>query len=96
VRHSGNRIGFGGYSRWQWRTDQISAEEGYDDLLRGVEKKPFPSVDGLRNAQRLMKLRTPKIGELKVATIIDGRIMRKLEDSGFIDRVYAAQGITPN
>jgi hypothetical protein len=43
-----------------------------------------------------MKLRTPKIGELKVATIIDGCIMRKLEDSGFIDRVYAAQGIKPN
>ena len=35
---------------------------------------------------------TPKIGELKVDTIVDGRIMRKLEDSGFIDRVYAAQG----
>jgi len=78
------------------KTDQTSAEEGYEDLLRGVEKKPFPSVDGLRNAQRLMKLRTPKIGELKVATIIDGRIMRKLEDSGFIDRVYAAQGVKPN
>ena len=78
------------------KTDQISAEEGYEDLLRGVEKKPFPSVDGLRNAQWLMKLRTAKIGELKVATIIDGRIMRKLEDSVFIDRVYAAQGVKPN
>jgi NitT/TauT family transport system substrate-binding protein len=70
------------------KTDQLSAEEGYDDLMRAVEKKPFPSVDGLRNAQRLMKLRTPKIGELKVETIIDGRIMRKLEDTGFIDAVY--------
>jgi len=43
-----------------------------------------------------MKLRTPKFGEPKVATIVDGRIMRKLEDSGFIDRVYAAQGVKPN
>jgi hypothetical protein len=43
-----------------------------------------------------MKLRTPKIGDLKVDAIIDGRIMRKLEDSGFIDRVYAAQGIKSN
>ena len=75
------------------KADQNSAEEGYDDLLRAVEKKPFPSVEGLRNAQRLMKLRTPKIGEIKVEPIIDDRIMRKLEDSGFINRVYAAQGV---
>jgi hypothetical protein len=77
----------------RFKTDQSSAEEGYEDLLRGIEKKPFPSVDGLRNAQRLMKLRTPKIGDLKIDTIIDSRIMRKLEDGGFIDRAYAAQGV---
>ena len=75
------------------KADQNSAEEGYEDLLRAVERKPFPSVEGLRNAQRLMKIRTPKIGELKVDTIVEGRIMRKLDDSGFIDRVFAAQGV---
>ncbi|HEX9453011.1 MAG TPA: ABC transporter substrate-binding protein [Candidatus Binatia bacterium] len=74
------------------KADQNSAEEGYEDLLRAIERKPFPSVEGLRNAQRLMKLRTPKIGEINVDPIIDGRIMRKLEDSGFIAKVYAAQG----
>lgn len=26
-------------------------------------------------------------------TIVDGRMMRNLEDSGFIDRVFAAQGV---
>jgi hypothetical protein len=43
--------------------------------------------------ERLMKLRTPKIGELNVEPIIDSRILRKLEDSGFIAKVYAAQGV---
>lgn len=75
------------------KADQPSADEGYDDLLRGVEKKPFPAADGLRNAQRLMKLRTPKIGEIKTDSIVDGRILRRLDDSGFIDRAYAAHGI---
>jgi hypothetical protein len=75
------------------KADQNSAEEGYEDLLRAVERKPFPSVEGLRNAQRLMKIRTPKIGELKVDTIVEGRIMRNLEESGFINRVFAAQGV---
>ena len=41
------------------KADQNSAEEGYEDLLRAIEQKPFPSVEGLRNAQRLMKMRTP-------------------------------------
>ena len=74
------------------RVDSAAAEEGYQDLLRGVDRKPFPSLEGMRNVQRLMKLRSPKVGEIKVEDVIDNRIMRKLDDSGFIDRAYAAQG----
>jgi hypothetical protein len=40
-----------------------------------------------------MKIRTPKIGEVKLEDVIDNRIMRKLDESGFIDRAYAAQGV---
>lgn len=76
------------------RTDAPGAEEGYQDLLKGVDRKPFPSLDGLRNVQRMLKMRTPKIGEIKADEVIDARIMRKLDDSGFIDRAYAAQGIS--
>jgi ABC-type nitrate/sulfonate/bicarbonate transport system substrate-binding protein len=74
------------------RVDSAAAEEGYQDLLRGVDRKPFPSLEGMRNVQRLMKLRSPKVGEIKVEDVIDNRIMRKLDESGFIDRAYAAQG----
>jgi len=74
------------------KTDAAGAEEGYSDLVRGVERRPFPSLDGLRNIQRLMKIRSPKVGEVKAEDIIDGRIMRKLDESGFIERAYAAQG----
>jgi hypothetical protein len=75
------------------KADQNPAEEGYEDLLRALDRKPFPSVEGLRNAQRLMKVRNPKLAELKVENIIDERIMRKLEGNGFINSVYAAQGL---
>ena len=75
------------------RTDAAGAEEGYQDLLKGVDRKPFPSLDGLRNVQRMLKARTPKIGEIKAEDVIDARIMQKLDDSGFIDRAYAAQGV---
>ena len=76
------------------KVDAASAEEGYQDLLRGVDRKPFASLDGMRNVQRLMKIRTPKIGEVKLEDVIDNRIMRKLDESGFIDRAYAAQGVS--
>jgi hypothetical protein len=73
------------------KAEQNSAEEGYEELLRAIERKPFPPVEGLRNAQRLIKWRTAKIGEINVEPIIDGRIMRKLEDRGFLAKFYAAQ-----
>ena len=76
------------------RVEAAAAEEGYVDMLRGVDRKPMPSFDGMRNLQRLLKPRNPKIGDLKVEDVIDNRIMRKLDESGFIDRAYAAQGVT--
>jgi len=76
------------------KTDAAGAEDGYQDLLRGVDRKPFASLEGLRNVQRMLKLRTPKVGEIKVEEVIDNRIMRKLDDSGFIDRAYAAQSVS--
>jgi ABC-type nitrate/sulfonate/bicarbonate transport system substrate-binding protein len=74
------------------RTDAAGAEDGYLDLVRGVDRKPFASLEGMRNLQRLLKPRNPKIGELKVEDVVDNRIMRKLDESGFIERAYAAQG----
>jgi hypothetical protein len=69
-------------------TDPLVAEEGCRDFLHAVQLKPYASVDGLRNARRLMKLLNPKVGELKVEDFIDGRLVRKLDQSGFIDRLY--------
>ena len=76
------------------RVDAPAAEEGYADMLRGVDRKPMASLQGMRNLQRLLKPRNPKIGDLKVEDIVDNRIMRKLEESGFIDRAFAAQGVS--
>lgn len=65
--------------------DPASAEEGYVDVMNGVERKPFPGVDGLRNIQRLMKMRNPSIEKMKMEELIDDRILKRLDDSGFID-----------
>ncbi len=71
-------------------TDLGFAEEGYQELLTrgGLEKKPHPSLEGVRNVQRLMASSNPRVGEVKLEEIIDRSVMRKLDDSGFIDRMY--------
>ena len=77
------------------KTDAAAAEEGYLDLLRGMERKPLPTVESLVHVQRLMKVQNPKIADVKLDDINDGRLIKKLDDSGFIDKAYAAQGMKP-
>ena len=75
-------------------TEMSLAEEGYQELLTrgGLEKKPYPSLDGVRNVQRLMANTNPRVGEIKLEEIVDRSLVRKLDDSGFIDRAFAAAG----
>jgi len=75
------------------RVSESEAEEGLTDMLIGMDKKPFPSLDGLRNIQRLMKVRNPKLGNAKVEDLVDDQILRRLDDSGFIDKTFAAYGV---
>jgi NitT/TauT family transport system substrate-binding protein len=69
------------------------AQEGYKDMLLGLDSRAFPSVDGLKNIQRLMKSRNPRMAELKVEDLIDESFMRKLEESGFMDGLYKKYGM---
>ncbi len=70
-------------------TDPAVAEEGYQDLMFGIERKPFPSSVSLRNVQRIMALLNPKVSKVKVEEIIDDRFIRKLDETGFIDNAYS-------
>ncbi len=72
-------------------TDAGVAEEGYQDLLLSLEKKPYPSLEALRNIQRLMAPVNPKAAQIKPEQVIDARLIRKLDESGFIDGLYGAQ-----
>ncbi|MGZ8531603.1 MAG: ABC transporter substrate-binding protein [Candidatus Binatia bacterium] len=77
------------------KTDPAAAEEGYLDLLRAMERKPVPTVESMVHVQRLMKIQNPKIGDVKLEDINDARLIKKLDDSGFIDNAFAAQGMKP-
>jgi len=73
--------------------DPKVGEEGYQDLLTSIERKPFPSLDGLRNIRRLMATQNPKAANVKVDDLIDARLIRKLDENGYIDKVAAGYGL---
>jgi hypothetical protein len=70
--------------------DTVTAEEGYHDVVRTMARKPFPAIEGMRNVQRLLKTQNPRIGDIHIEDLVDNRFMRKLDESGFIDRLYSA------
>ena len=73
--------------------DPAVAEEGYQDYLSGVERRPIPLVDGMHNIRRLLATLNPKIASVKVEDLIDSRLIRKLEDNGFVDKIAASYGL---
>ena len=74
-------------------SDPAVGEEGYQDLQISVERKPFPSIDALRNVRRLMATQNPKVANVKIDELIDNRIIRKLDESGYIDRAAAVYNL---
>jgi len=74
-------------------SDPTMAEEGYTDIVRNTDRRPYAGADGLRNIQRFMKLRTPAAEKIKIDEVIDDRIMHGLEQSGFMARLYESYGI---
>jgi len=74
-------------------TDPIVAEDTLQDLLKRLEKKPIPSISGLRNIQRFLQTRNPKVGEVKLDELIDDSIVRELDKSGYFDRINAEYGV---
>ena len=73
-------------------TDLAAAERGYQDLA-DLNRKPYPSVERLRNMQRVMALHDPKVLDLRVEDLIEDRFVRKLDENGVIDRLYSTYGV---
>src|SRR5687767_1515914 len=75
------------------RVTEKDAEEGYRDLVIGTDKKPYAAPAGVTNVVRLMKRTNPRVEKVKPETLIDDRILKKLDQSGFIDEVLAKYGV---
>ena len=72
-------------------TDPMAANDGYEDYVRRTDRKAFVELDGLKNIQRFMKLRNPKIGDVNLNRLVDESILRELEKSGFLEQALSGK-----
>ena len=63
------------------------------EILTSLDRKPYPSLEGMKNIQRLAKIREPRLGNINLENIVDDSLMRRLDASGFIDRAYRSYEI---
>ena len=73
--------------------DPADAEEGYDGVTKATDLKPYPSMEGMRNMQRFMKTQNPQVANINLESLVDSRLVKKLDDSGFIDQIIKHYGI---
>jgi NitT/TauT family transport system substrate-binding protein len=78
------------------KVGEKEAEEGYRDLVNGTDPKPYAAPAGVTNVVRLMKRSNPKVERVRPEQLIDDRILKKLDQSGFLDEVLAKYGVTSN
>ena len=78
-------------------TDTAAAEGAYQDVVTLVRmeeyRKPYVSIEALRTLQRLLKTQNPKIGDIKVENLVDASVIKKIDDSGFFEKLYAEYGV---
>lgn len=67
-------------------------EETYQNFFKELDRKPYPSLEAMENIQRIMKSSNPQLADVNVAALIDNSFIRKLDESGFIDRLYKIYG----
>lgn len=71
-------------------SDPSIAEQGYEDIVKVLDRYPYPTEKGMRNVQRLMKIHDPRVANVNVKDTLDDQLVKELVQSGFIDQVYKA------
>ncbi len=70
-------------------SDPSLAEEGHADVVKEFETKPYPSLEGMKNMQRLLAMQNPRLADVNAANLIDSSLLQKLEGAGFFAQLQA-------
>ena len=69
--------------------DQDEVEETYDIIIRDIQpRKPYPLKEGVEMVLRNLEGSIPKAKTVKPEDLIDESVLRRIDQSGFIDNLY--------
>ena len=71
--------------------DNESMEKAYDRYIRDSQlpRNQYPSVEGIKTVLANLGERDPKARSVKAEDLVDWRFIKELEQSGFINSLYA-------
>ena len=69
-------------AKWLRLQRAEEAVAGYDAVRNLYNRRLFPTVDGVRNTLRILDRVDAKFGRMKAESLVDDRIVRKLEREG--------------
>ena len=69
--------------------DHEVIEYVYKELSGILEKKPYPNLTSIQNVFELAKRQDPESAKVNPLSLWDMHYLRQIDDSGFIDRLYA-------
>ena len=69
--------------------DRDEAEETYQVIIQEIQpRKPYPTKEGVETVLRNIESTVPKAKTTKPEDLIDDTLLRKIDQSGFIDSLY--------
>ncbi len=68
----------------------ITDEESAASSLVELRRKPYPSLAPLPKMQRVISLHDPHVLNVSVADLVDDQLVRKFDENGELDALYAA------
>jgi hypothetical protein len=68
----------------------ITDEESAVSSLGELRRKPYPSLAPLAKMQAVISIHDPRVLKVPVADLIEDRFVRKFDEDGELDALYAA------
>ena len=68
-----------------------AAEDFYLEAQEELDRKPYPSLEGMRIVIKYVAEQNPKAAGMKAEEIVDASWLKKLDGEGFFERVYGGK-----
>jgi NitT/TauT family transport system substrate-binding protein len=70
-------------------SERDEAEETYQVIIQNIQpRKPYPAKEGVETVLRNLESTLPKAKGAKAEDLVDDSVMKKIDQSGFIDALY--------